>query len=206
MADGACPAAPPQPARGSVSDAPRRRQRSRDWRREAVTGRDRTRPRATPAPRARCTGEHAQPGRRQVAGHCHAWRPRGCRVVAIVRHQRRDGVPAGQLNGQLQAAAEVDDIGQQPGHPVRPWRAGWLDADPLRADDDLGRAAVRDVAARTSTEKLSDSRTSLRARADGPRDRRVHQVGDAEEVGDERVGGLLVEILRRGGLLDPARG
>ncbi len=73
----------------------------------------------------------------------------------------------------------------------------------LGADDYLGRTAEPHVTAvHLNRERVREP--DQRARARRPGDGRVHQVGDAEEVGDERVGGLLVQILRRCGLFDPA--
>src|SRR5262249_4940053 len=114
-----------------------------------------------------------------------------------------DGVPAGQLDRQLQAAAEVDDVADQPGNPVWSLSVRGLDADAFRPDHDLDRPAESDVAAQdVDSEAIGQADPRPRPRRAGHGS--VHEIRYAEEVGDERVRRLLVQVLWRGRLLDPA--
>ena len=67
-----------------------------------------------------------------------------------------------------------------------------LGLDPLGADDDLRFAG--DVA---SVPRVSSSYASraTRQRSGGADDSRLHQIGDAEKVGDEERLGVLVHVL-----------
>ena len=124
-------------------------------------------------------------------------------AVAGVLHERRDGLAGGEDEADLAAAAQVHGAVHQRRNPAGAGAAGRLDADPLGPDDDLDRAARHHVAGTGG---------DLDARAQPDRDpgrvrpghRRVHQVGDAKEVGDERGGRVLVHLARRAALLDVA--
>ena len=122
------------------------------------------------------------------------------RRLAVVRHVRADERAGGEPHAHVLVEAEVDDLLDHAGNAVLAARAVRLEPHVLGADHRERRPAH--VARRLAAQREVAERQRRVAAVAGPRGH-GHEVRRAEEVGDERRLGLLVELLRRRALLDP---